>query len=358
MKLPSARRSNRVERYETIIIGAGQTGLATAHHLAKRDVDFLILEGGARVGDTWRNRWDSLRLFTPAGYSGLPGMPFPAPPHHLPDKDEVADYLERYAERFDLPIRLNTHVKSLDWDGQRYLIDTGAIRYEADNVVVASGPFQTPQIPAIAAELSPAIRQMHSSQYHNPFELGEGRVLVVGAGSSGTLIALELSRFRHVFLAGKSTGHTPRTFLGRDIFFWLWPMLHGVTTGHALGRHLRDRPARGDVVIGITKRELASSHVKRVGRVTGARDGLPVCDGSPLDVQTIIWSTGFAPEFSWIKVPMPTVNGRPTTMRGVVRESPGLYFVGQRFQHRLTSALLGGVGDDAGYIAEQIWALR
>src|SRR3712207_6554784 len=141
------RSITRVERLDTIVIGAGQAGLATGYHLAARDVDFVILEGASRIGDSWRNRWDSLRLFTPAAYSGLPGMPFPAPPMHLPDKDEVADYLERYAERFDLPVRLDTRVDTLGWGGERYVLRTADRRFEADNVVVTTGPFQRPKVP-------------------------------------------------------------------------------------------------------------------------------------------------------------------------------------------------------------------
>src|ERR1700712_3986475 len=167
----SASPTRRVERYDTIVIGAGQAGLAVGHSLMVHDADFLIIDSAARIGDSWRNRWDSLRLFTPAAYSGLPGLPFPATPMHLPDKDEVADYLERYAERIDLPIQLERRVESLSWNGKRYVVRTGAVVYEADHVVVATGPFQVPFIPSIAAELSPAVHQVHSSQYRNPFDL-------------------------------------------------------------------------------------------------------------------------------------------------------------------------------------------
>ena len=183
-------RAARVERFETVVIGAGQAGLAVGYHLAAQDADFVILDAGSRVGDVWRQRWDSLRLFTPAAYSGLPGMHFPAPPSHLPDKDEVADYLERYADRFDLPIRLESRVESLERRGDLYVITTNDRVFEAENVVVATGPFQRPKIPALAARLSPDIHQMHSSQYRSPFDLPDGPALVVGAGNSGAQIPL------------------------------------------------------------------------------------------------------------------------------------------------------------------------
>lgn len=353
---PRAPSATRIARYDTVIIGAGQAGLAAGHHLAGRDVDFIILDAAPRIGDSWRNRWDSLRLFTPAAFSGLPGMPFPAPPMHLPDKDEAANYLERYAERFELPVQASTRVASLTRDGRRYVVHTDRVRYEANNVVVATGPFQTPRVPTIASRLSPRIHQIHSSQYTNPFTLPPGPVLVVGAGNSGAQIALEPARFRKgdVCLAGRTTGQIPRTFLGRDLYKWIWPILRRLTATTVLGQRLRDRTRRGDPLIGLAPSSLSDAGIRRVGRVTDVDGGMPVCDGQPIDAAVVIWCTGFAPNFSWVRVPLPKDNGIPRTARGVVPESPGLYFVGLRFQHRLTSALMGGVGDDAAYIADQI----
>ena len=347
------RPATRTERLEALVVGAGQAGLAAGYELARRDVDFVILDGAARVGDQWRQRWDSLRLFTPARYSGLPGMPFPAAPLHLPDKDEVADYLERYAQRFELPVRLASPVASLRHDGARWVAQAGGVRYEAESVVVATGPFQRPRVPAVAGELSPAIRQLHSSEYRSPFDLPDGPALVVGAGNSGAQIALELARFRPVWLAGRETGHLPRRLLGRDLYDWTWPLLTRATVETRFGRRLRERARRGDPLVGIPARQLAEAGIRRVGRVSEARDGWPVVDGAIVQPAVVVWCTGFAADYRWIDAPVFDARGLPRHRRGVVAEAPGLFFLGLRFQHRLTSALVGGVGLDAAFIAER-----
>ena len=347
-------RTTRVERFETVVIGAGQAGLAVGYHLTAQDADFVILDGGSRVGDSWRHRWDSLRLFTPAGYSSLPGMHFPAPASHLPDKDEVADYLERYADRFALPVRLRSGVEALERRGDLYVITTGDRVFEAANVVIATGPFQRPKIPALAARLSSDIHQLHSSQYRSPFDLPDGPALVVGAGNSGAQIATELARFRTVWLAGRETGRIPRRWLGRDIYDWIWPVLTRLTLDTRLGRRLQQRTRRGDPLVGIPERALRDGGVQRVGRVADERNGLPVVDGAPLDPKVIIWSTGFSPDYSWIQLPVLDDDGHPRHRRGVAIDYPGLFFVGLRFQHRMTSALIGGVGADAEFIAAQV----
>ena len=344
----------RVERFDVIVIGGGQAGLAAGRELSARDLDFVILDGESRVGDAWRRRWDSLRLFTPAAYSGLPGMRFPAAPDHLPDKDEVADYLERYAERFELPVRLNTRVESVGFDGERYVVRAGGRVLEAGSVIVATGPFQRPRVPAPAARLAPGIRQLHSSAYLNPFELPDAPTLVVGAGNSGAQIALELARFRKVWLAGRDTGHLPRRVLGRDIFSWLWPVLTRATVDTRLGRRMRERARRGDALIGIHPRDLARDRIVRTGAVTEVRDGLPVADGVPIEARVVIWCTGFASDYRWIDLPVFDDAGNPRHRRGVAESQPGLFFVGLPFQHDRTSALIGGVGRDAAFVAERV----
>ena len=347
--------SRRVERFETVVVGAGQAGLAVGYHLAARDVDFVILDKAQQLGESWRDRWDSLRLFTPAAYDGLPGMPFPAPSHHLPDKDEVADYLTRYAERFDLPLRLRTPVRALAHDGDRFVLHTDDRTLEADNVVVATGPFQRPKIPEVSRALSSRIHQLHSSEYRNPFDIPDGPVLVVGAGNSGAQIALELARVQKVWLAGRSTGYLPRRLLTRDIFDWIWPLLTRATIDTRLGRRIRDRlSGNGDRLIGIRERDLVEAGVVRVGRVTGERAGLPMTETDVVDPAVVIWCTGFDSDYSWMDVPAFDEYGRPRHQRGVASDVPGLYFVGLRLQHRVASSLLGGVRDDAAFIADRI----
>ena len=350
---PLNRRS-RVEHFDTIVIGGGQAGLAVGHHLARRDADFVILDAAARTGDAWRERWDSLRLFTPARYSGLPGMPFPALPYHLPDKDEVADYLERYADRFDLPVRHHARVDTVVADGPRYLLRAGGTRYQADNIVVATGPFQRPRVPALSAKLDAEIVQIHSSEYRNPFTLPDGDVLVVGAGNSGAQIAMELARFRKVWLAGRETGHLPRRAFGRDVYDWLWPLLTRFTGDTRIGRRIEQRTRRGDPLVGISARSIAHAGVMRVGRLTAERDGHPECEGVVVRPRVIVWCTGFAPDYSWLGLPVLDAAGRPRHHRGAATGQHGLHFAGLRFQHRLTSALLGGVGLDAEFIAGRI----
>jgi putative flavoprotein involved in K+ transport len=347
----------RVERHDTVVIGAGQAGLAAGYHLSQRGADFVILEAAARLGDTWRKRWDSLHVLTSAAFTGLPGLPFPTADSHLPRKDELADYLEGYAAHFALPVRLNTRVESLRRECDRYLIDAGEVTYIARHVIVATGPFQVPRIPAFARELHADIQQLHSSAYRNPSDLPPGNVLVVGMGNAGVRIALEVSKHRPVTLAGPRTRHLWRTLLGRDIHWWLWPVVRRLTTATRLGRLLRRRLAH-DPLVGVSEGDLVAAHVERRGRVSAVRNGRPVADGESLDVRTIIWCTGFAPDFSWIRIPLPMEGGAPRTDRGVVPGVPGLSFVGLPFQHTLASALIAGVGEDAGYVVGRIKAPR
>jgi len=352
--MPPASPNTRTERYETIVVGGGQAGLAAGYELQRRGVDFLILDANAHIGDSWRRRWDSLRLFTPSQHSGLPGMPFPAAPGHLPDKDEVGAYLEAYAARFDLPVRLETSVRSLSRSDGRYELLAGEVRYEATSVIVATGPYQVPRIPALAGHLPPSIEQLHSSEYINPHLMRPRPTLVVGAGGSGAQIAMELSKSRRVWLAGRALWQVPRSILGRDVYDWFWPVLSRHTTDSLAGRLLRQQSRRGDALVGMSRRDLAASGVTLVGRVTGVERDLPACDGLTIPAEVVIWATGFRPDLGWIDLPILDADGLPRHRDGVVDGEPGLYFLGLRFQRSYTSALIGGVGRDAALIAERI----
>lgn len=348
--------TRRVERYELVIIGAGQAGLAAGYWLAQQDIDFVILDANERVGDSWRQRWDSLQLFTPAKYSALPGLPFPGNPYHLPRRTELADYLEWYAQVHDLPVRNNVKVSRVRRSSGRYYVETSENTFEADNVIVATGLFHTPNVPGLSAGISADILQLHSSSYRNPRQLPDGAALVVGAANSGAQIAMELAKTRPVYLAGRSVGSMPRRILGRDVFDWLYATVMKPGADSFLGRRIR-RNVLGstDTLIGMTEKDIARAGVKRVERVDSVRDGLPVtANGAALDVRSIVWATGFRPDFGWIDLPILDDRGFPVHERGVVKAQPGLFFVGLRFQYRLNSSLVGGVGADAEYVASAV----
>ena len=350
------------EKVQTVVIGGGQAGLSTGYHLARRGLPFVILEANPRIGDPWRKRWDSLRLFTPARYDGIAGMPFPAPPHSFPTKDEMADYLERYAARFALPIRLGTQVDRLSREGDRYIVQAGARRFEAEHVVVAMATFQRPRVPAFAPELDPAIAQLHSSEYRNLSQLREGPVLVVGAGNSGSEIALESARGgRPTWLVGRDTGHIPFSIegaLGRLLVPFIFRVVfHRVlTVDTPIGRKARPKAvSQGGPLIRVKPKALAAVGVRRAARVSGVRNGMPLIDGErPLEVANVVWCTGFDPGFSWIDLPVFGKDGAPLHERGIVPGEPGLYFVGLHFLYALSSTMIHGVERDAERIASAI----
>ncbi|MCP2329711.1 putative flavoprotein involved in K+ transport [Hamadaea flava] len=348
---------------ETLIIGAGQAGLATGYHLRKLGRSCLILDDHDEVGEVWRRRWDSLRLFTPARYDGLPGMTFPGPGFAFPTKDQMADYLQAYAERFQLDVRTGVRVDALSRDGDGFLVDAGARQFTADNVVVAMGNQQQPKLPAYAAELHPGITQLHSIAYRNPGQLQPGTVLVVGAGDSGAEIGIELARTHKVVLAGRDTGHLPfrvaglpsRLLLSRIVLRLVFHRLLTVAT--PIGRKARAAArAGGGPLIRTRPSELAAAGVIRAPKMTGVQDGLPVlADGQVITADNVVWCTGYGPGFSWVNLPV--LDGdEPRHERGVVPEVPGLYFTGLHFQYAFSSGMVQGAGRDAEHVAKAIAA--
>jgi len=353
------------ERLQVVVIGGGQAGLSVGYCLAQRGLSFVILESNARVGDSWRKRWDSLRLFTPAKYDGLIGLPFPAPPFSFPTKDEMADYLEGYARHFALPVRTGVKVERVSRDGGRYIVEAGDYRYEADHVVVAMATYQTPRIPEFAPMLDRGIVQLHSREYRNPDQLQKGDVLIVGAGKSGADIAMDVARSHRTWLAGRHPGNVPFR-IERRLARAILPLLFRVvfhrilTVDTALGR--RARPAvisKGGPLIRVKPADLVATGVERAPRVSGVRDGKPVLeDGRVLDVANVIWCTGFHPGFSWVDVPKFAygADGEPVHERGVVPGEPGFYFVGLHFLYSFSSTMIHGVARDAERIAGTIQA--
>jgi putative flavoprotein involved in K+ transport len=352
------------ESIETVIIGAGQAGLSTGYHLRKRGRPFLILDGNARIGDQWRAQWDTLRLYTPTKYNGLPGLPFPGERWGYPTKDEVADYLASYADRFDLSVRGSTRVQKLESYDGRYVVTTSTGTIHADNVVVATGTFgKTPYLPDFAVDLDPAIRQLHSSEYRRPEQLKDGPVLVVGGSHSGTDIAYEVATTHPTILCGRDPGQIPVRLDSRKahVFFPVFLFLgkHVITRRTPIGRKAKDEIRfHGGPMLRVKREDLLERGVERVlDRVTGVRDGLPVLgDDRVLDVANVVWATGFQQVFDWIQLPVFGADGWPVEMRGVVTDAPGLFFCGLSFQFAFSSMVLPGVGRDAAYVAKRVAA--
>jgi putative flavoprotein involved in K+ transport len=314
----------------------------------------VILDAGSETGNVWRSRWDSLTLFTPAQYSGLPGMVLPSPKDTYPSKEDVARYLQSYVPAFDLPVRLNAKVTSLTQRDGAYVVATADEEFTTSQVVIATGPFQVPFVPPVAGDLDETVFQIHSADYRNPAQLPEGgRVLVVGGGNSGFQISEELAATRKVDLAvGKRVPSLPQRLLGKDLFWWLSGIgFMKVSTDSRLGRKL----AKRDVLIGSSPRRLRRSGVTLRTRLAGAAGRRAVFDdGSEQDIDAIVWATGYRPDFSWIDVPGVRDESGGIIHRRGVTDAPGLFFIGLTWQHTRGSALIGFVGDDAAFIAGRI----
>jgi putative flavoprotein involved in K+ transport len=353
-----------VERYDVIVIGAGQAGLSVGYYLAKRGLRFAILDERLRVGAIWRSRWDSLQLFTPARFASLPSMRFQAGSWSFPTRDQMADYLETYATRWHLPVRTGVRADAIrpTEDGSTgFLVTAGDEDFETEQVVVATGGFTTPSVPEFAADLDPAIRQLHSTEYRNPGQFREGGVLIVGAGNSGAEIALDAAREHSTWLSGRDPGSAPirpESPVARVFLPVLWFVVnHVLTVDTPLGRRVRPFVrAHGGPVVRVKHADLAAAGVQRVAaRTVGARDGQPLLeDGKVLDVTNVVWCTGFRHEFGLLPASVIGADGWPMEDHGVVTVAPGLYFVGLPFQRSFASMLIGGVGRDAAFIARKI----
>ena len=338
---------------DVAVIGAGQAGLSLGYFLKRQGKRFAVLDAADSIGAAWRTRWESLTLFTPRRYSGLPGLPFPGDPDGYPTREEVIAYLGRYAETFQLPIELNSEVEALDRAEGGFVLHLADQSRTADQVVVATGPFQAPFTPELAQRLAGDVYQTHAVGYRRPDEVPPGTVLVVGGGNTGFQIAKELAGTHRVVLSvGSRQTPLPQRLLGRDLFWRLTKArILSITAESRLGSRLRDR----DTLIGSSPRELQ----RRYGVALKARaveaDGCIVrfADSSEVEVDAVIWATGYRPDYSWIKLPVFDEGGRLQHRRGV-SDVPGLYFLGLTWQHTRGSALIGWVKDDAEFIAERI----
>ena len=353
-----------VERHEVVVIGAGQAGLAAGYHLAQRGIEFVILEAGARVGDVWRNRYDSLLLYSPAKYDALPGYPFPLARNAFPTGREMGDYLEAYVSHHQLPVRTAARVDSLrtasDDDG--YLVTAGPRTYGAEQVIVATGAFQRPFVPELASKLDPGIRQLHSADYRSPGQLADGPVLVVGVSHSGADVAHEIASAGHrTILSGRDHGQLPFSVDSRRGTL-AWPILRFVATNlltlsTPVGRRMAPRVRKGGgLLLRVRRGDLERAGVEQFeARTTGVRDGRPMlADGTVLEVANVVWCTGYRPDYGWIDLPIIGENGLPMEHRGVVDSAPGLYFLGIPFLYSFTSMLVVGAGRDAAYVVRRV----
>jgi putative flavoprotein involved in K+ transport len=359
----TAQRDNPVE---VIVIGAGQSGLAAGYHLARRGIDFVILEADRRVGHVWRGRYDSLRLYSPAKLDSLPGLVFPLPGHAFPTGGQMADYLEAYAVHHQLAVRTGERVERLASaaGGDGYEVTTGRSRYHARQVIVATGPFQRPFVPDFATQLDPAIQQIHSADYRNPSQLADGPVLVVGVSHSGADIACEVARAGHsTILSGTERGQLPFSVDSRRMRL-LWPVMRFVasgvlTLGTPIGRRLAPKiRAHGGPLLRVRRSDLVRAGVRRyLAKVAGVQAGRPLlADGTALEVTNVVWCTGFRPDFSWIELRVTGEDGWPQQTRGVVESAPGLYFLGLPFLYAFASMLVVGAARDAAYVTDRVAA--
>jgi putative flavoprotein involved in K+ transport len=352
------------ERIDTVVIGAGQAGLSAGYHLAQQQRPFVILDADERIGDHWRHRWDSLRLYSPAKYDSLPGRRFPAKADHWPTGREMGDYLEIYAAWHRLPVRSGVRVDRVDPVGDGFLVTTAdGARLEARQVIVATGPFRAPYIPPVATDLDPSVVQLHSHAYRNPSQVPDGPVLVVGLSHSGADIALELAKAGHrTYLAGKAHGQMPFAVTDSRRAFLGWPVvefvfMHLLTIRTPMGRRMRPHVRQGGgPLLRVRLPDLDRAGVERHdAKVVGVTHGQPtLADGTVLPVTSVIWATGYRPDYGFINAPITGPDGWPEETRGVSPTVPGLYFLGVPFQYAFTSMLVTGAGRDARFVVDRI----
>lgn len=338
-----------------IVVGAAQAGLSMAYYLKKLNKDFLLVDKEASIGASWRNRWDSLTLFTPSEFNNLPGLAFPGPKGHYPSKDEVAEYFQDYVAEYDFPVQFNTLIDKITPQNDHFLLKSPQGDFKAKNVIIATGPFHIPYIPAFSEKIDPEIFQVHSNYYKNPDQLQPGKTMVVGAGDSGFQILDEISqRETEVYFSGTSKVRLlPQEILGKTLFWWLKKSgILGFSKDSWIGKKLSTsrQPIIGTDVKAILRRE----NVRLIGKVKNAeRATIYTEDREIKDLRNIVWATGYRPNFKWIEGLELTENGYPVHQRGVSNIN-GLYFIGLPWLYTRGSATLGGIKKDAEYLANHI----
>jgi putative flavoprotein involved in K+ transport len=342
---------------DVLVIGAGQAGLALGFHLKKTSLHFQFVDLHARVGDSWRNRYASLVLFTPRAYSALPGLAVPGDPDGYPTEDEMADYLETYANHFDLPVVKRTGIRRLERvvDGSFRAITEAGEPIECRAVVLATGAFQRPAIPSISKGLSAEVTQLAPEEYKTPGQLSPGRVLVVGDGATGRQIALELTANHEVLLAvGRPRRVSPDRILGKSVFWWMDKLgALRASRESAIGRYLMNAdPFPGK---GLELKQLQRRGVDVMGRVVHAESKrISFADGETAEVDSVLWATGYRDDTDWVAIPeAKDAHGNFLHQRGL-SPVPNLYFIGRSWQWTRGSALFAGVGEDAAYLTDHI----
>ena len=343
------------ESLDTVIVGGGQAALALGFFLKQQGREFTILEAASETAAAWRRRWDSLTLFTPARHDSLPGRPFPGDPGRCPTRDEVVEYLTDYARDFDLPVELDNRVTRVSLRDGRWCVEVGERVIAASNVVVATGPFQTPRLPlGLSAQLPPRVQQLHSTEYQRPAEIRGETVLVVGGGNTGYQIAEELAADREVHLAiGSRQLPMPTHLLGRDVFSVLERLgAMRKTVDSPLGRRMKER----ETLVGYGPKAARRRGIAMHGRAASVSgDAVGFTDGSMVRPDAVIWATGFHRDHRFVDAPVFDDQGNVVQRRGVT-PAAGLYFLGLPWMHTRGSALLGWVRHDAAHIAEHIAA--
>lgn len=347
------------DRIDVLVVGGGQAGLGTGYRLREAGVEFVIVDDRERTGDVWRGRWRSLVLFTPRRFAALPGLPLPRSTDSYPTREQLADYLEQYAAEFSLPVVHGTRVTAITHDGDAFVAETSRGSVRARAVVIATGPFQYPRIPRVGARLDTSVAQLHSSAYTCADDLPHGSIAVVGGGNSAAQLAVELADSeparRVTMVAPQQPWFIPERILGLTVY---WPLkLLGILSSPAESRISRYIHSRGDGILGTeAKRAVRAGRLAlRTSRVVDARArSLVLADGSTLEVDAVLWATGFRTHYPFVQMEGALTEYGAPLHDGGISPVEGLYWIGLPWQRRLDSSILHGIAADAADLLEPL----